>query len=330
MNKTLVNQNLRYPENLHVVTHEGASNGFIHSQDFLFGEFNMGRKKKSKFTRLKGPLCGCNCGGFAKPGRKFIAGHHMKDKRPHNKGQTGKDSLNWKERIIVYCLWCGKSKEILPSVKSNNSFCNHKCMGKWYSKNRQKENNPAWGGDRITVFCSTCGKSKDIPPSEKSKNGNYFCNPECQNNWKEKTTVFCAQCGKPKKITPHAQKFENHFCNYKCHMLWQSEYMLNGGAAYVASFAKNPSKPQVELFELIKELYPRAILNYPSLNCLIDIAIPNKMIAIEYDGSYWHDQEADDKRQKLLENIGWKFLRYVDYVPSINELEKDLKTLILF
>ena len=105
--------------------------------------------------------------------------------------------------------------------------------------------------------------------------------------------------------------------------------MWDGGAAYVQSFVKNPSKPQVELFELIKSIYSTAILNYPSLNFSIDIAIPDLNVAIEYDGSYWHqDQEADDRRQKLLEDVGWRFLRYRDYVPSQKELLKDISKLL--
>lgn len=104
-----------------------------------------------------------------------------------------------------------------------------------------------------------------------------------------------------------------------------SKRMSNGGAAHAQSFITNPSKPQVELFELVKLLYPNAILNYPSLNCSIDIAIPEHMVAIEYDGSYWHQiQEVDETRQAKLEIIGWKFLRYCDYIPSIEELGKDL------
>jgi len=105
-----------------------------------------------------------------------------------------------------------------------------------------------------------------------------------------------------------------------------SERMLNGGAAHANSFIKSLSKPQVELFELVKQIYPNTILNHPSLNRSIDIAILDQMIAIEYDGSHWHqNKEADKKRQLELETIGWKFLRYCDYVPSMTELEKDLK-----
>ena len=125
--------------------------------------------------------------------------------------------------------------------------------------------------------------------------------------------------------------YTNSFVNREEHTRKLKEWMLNGGAAYIQSFITNPSKPQVELFEITKSLYDTSVLNYPSLNFSIDIAIPDLNIAIEYDGSYWHKgrEEADAKRQKLLENEGWKFLRYVDYVPSLEELKKDIKQIIL-
>jgi len=105
-----------------------------------------------------------------------------------------------------------------------------------------------------------------------------------------------------------------------------SERMLNGGAARANSFVQNPSKSQVLLFEKVRKIYPDAVLNYPVLNFSIDVAIPQENIAIEYDGSYWHQgrKEEDAKRQKELENIGWKFLRYVDYVPKTDILKNDL------
>ena len=109
----------------------------------------------------------------------------------------------------------------------------------------------------------------------------------------------------------------------------QQKRMLNGRAAYLLSCVKNPSKPQVELFKVVNEVCPYPIMNYPCLNKSIDIAIPKLSIAIEYDGSYFHqDQEADDIRQKLLEEEGWKFLRYRDYVPTKNKLQKDIFKLL--
>ena len=131
---------------------------------------------------------------------------------------------------------------------------------------------------------------------------------------------------------PDGHEFSMRYDNFKsgqrcpvCKYKRDSERMLNGGAAHANSFITNPSKPQVELFNLVKEDHPESILEYPCLNYSIDIVIPNLKIAIEYDGSYWHqDQEKDDKRQREIEDQGWTFLRYRDYVPSKEELRKDI------
>ncbi|OGM08454.1 hypothetical protein A2Z67_06030 [Candidatus Woesebacteria bacterium RBG_13_36_22] len=102
--------------------------------------------------------------------------------------------------------------------------------------------------------------------------------------------------------------------------------MLKGGAAHANSFNRNPSKPQVKLFNLVRELYEGAILNNPCLNYSIDIAIPSLMVAIEYDGSYYHqDTEKDKKRQQEIENQGWKFIRYRDCIPDKERLIEDIK-----
>jgi hypothetical protein len=102
--------------------------------------------------------------------------------------------------------------------------------------------------------------------------------------------------------------------------------MLNGGASYLNKFIKNPSKPQVDLYNKVKELYSSAILNYECLNYSVDIAIPNIKVVIEYDGSWWHqDKEKDLERQRKIEGLGWKFIRYKDKVPSIENLIEDIK-----
>jgi len=108
------------------------------------------------------------------------------------------------------------------------------------------------------------------------------------------------------------------------------ERMKNGQSVYMSSFIKNPSKPQVELFDLVKSLHEETILNFPtkgkSGKCYsLDIAIPSLMVDIEYDGSYWHqNKEQDQKRQEDLEESGWKFLRYRDRIPLLEDLKIDL------
>lgn len=104
------------------------------------------------------------------------------------------------------------------------------------------------------------------------------------------------------------------------------EWMKNGGAAYCNKFIINPSKPQVELYNICQQIFPYVILNYPCLNYSIDIAVPSLNLAIEYDGSYWHsDKEYDYERQRKLEEEGWIFLRFVDKIPTIEELKSELK-----
>lgn len=112
-----------------------------------------------------------------------------------------------------------------------------------------------------------------------------------------------------------------------------SSRMLNGHSAYIRSFISCPSKPQIELFNLVSSLYSDTVLEFPikvaeNKHYSIDIAIPSLKVAIEYDGSYWHQNlERDQIRQKEIENLGWKFLRYCDFIPELKELSQRLKEL---
>jgi len=52
-----------------------------------------------------------------------------------------------------------------------------------------------------------------------------------------------------------------------------------------------------------------------------------RTIAIEYDGSYWHkNKEKDEKRQREIELEGWKFIRYIDCIPTEENLVKDVNS----
>jgi len=101
----------------------------------------------------------------------------------------------------------------------------------------------------------------------------------------------------------------------------QRDYMLNGGFLAARAGVTKISKPQLKLFKIISNYFNDTKLEYPCLNFSIDIAIPSEMIAIEYDDSYWHqDKQYDKKRQLLIENEGWKVIRFIDNIPNINEI----------
>lgn len=87
------------------------------------------------------------------------------------------------------------------------------------------------------------------------------------------------------------------------------------------------SAPQLELFNLVKSIFPTAILEYPICGYCLDIAVLNKKLAFEYDGSYWHDPEKDKKRDEVLDGLGWKTIRFIDRLPTRDEIKLRCKLL---
>lgn len=106
--------------------------------------------------------------------------------------------------------------------------------------------------------------------------------------------------------------------------------MLNGGAIIALRGNKNPSKPEVMLRNIVKELYPNCEFQYKVLNYALDIAIPEYKIAIEYDGWYHFNclEKIDyyKNRQKMIEGYGWKFVQYsiYDKFPTKDKIEQDI------
>jgi very-short-patch-repair endonuclease len=171
-------------------------------------------------------------------------------------------------------------------------------------------------------ICKYCNKEIQ------ARKNSVFCSHSCYSrigsknpNWKGDSMIkrcpFCNREFRAKRIT---QKF----CCKECWKDCLSEEFKKSRAAKLNSFITNPSKPQIKLFEKVRNVFSDSVLNYPVDRFSIDIAIPKKMIAIEYDSSYWHNKKYDIKRQKYLERKGWKFVRYKDYVPTFLELKRDL------
>jgi len=87
------------------------------------------------------------------------------------------------------------------------------------------------------------------------------------------------------------------------------------------------SKPQKEMYYTILEHYDDAELEYPirtkSGLKFIDVAIPSKKIAFEFNGKYWHkDYNKDLIRQQAIVNEGWVVLSFNE--DSIKDVGKEL------
>ncbi|MDD4109972.1 MAG: DUF559 domain-containing protein [Clostridia bacterium] len=105
----------------------------------------------------------------------------------------------------------------------------------------------------------------------------------------------------------------------------------------IRKYCTKTSKPQKMLFEIIKEKYPNAIIEYDGIKTpdgrtlWLDIAIVEDKINIEYDGIYWHDKNNkkhtrkskwnDAKRDEYLKSLGWTVFRFQFYH---NPKEKEL------
>lgn len=245
-----------------------------------------------------------------------------------------------KNKLIIKCKSCGLrckgkngiSKHIFQHSKECYSFYLQK-----YGSDRL-----CWPEDTFLNFvtCLDCGKKlgdtsyrqSDYCIDCRSNKHNVMKIEEVKNKNRENGTITKR---KPENRIRYSMKAKERFKNNPKYAENQRKYMLNGGSIYAASFIKNPSKPQVELYKRVKELYPSAILNYPCypLNLSLDVAIPELKIWIESDGLYFHqDKEKDLERQRKIENLGWKCIRYVadniKQVPTKEQVKLDVEKLI--
>lgn len=89
------------------------------------------------------------------------------------------------------------------------------------------------------------------------------------------------------------------------------------------------SNKQIELNQMLIDLYGNSELNYPcdkvSLDCMT--IINDIMIDVEYDGWFWHkDREKEDMRRDFfVESKGYKVVRFMAYdnrLPTEQELRE--------
>ena len=266
--------------------------------------------------------------------------------------ETRQDDFQYGSRCPK-CAINGRKKKAFERVKEYVEKYGYECLSDTYENACLKlkfrcpkghEYEATWanfyGGGR----CPVCAVNKKKKTIEEVKNyvesQGYSC---LSDKYIRAHTKLKFRCPKGHGYEAVWNEFRRGSRCPVCFNEKRKERMLNGGAAYALSFIKNPSKPQVELFHLVQEIYLDAVLNYPCLNYSIDIAVPRLSLAIEYDGSIYHPGESESspfclvkgkefkyqqKRQKELEEEGWYFLRYRDFIPTKEELRSNIEQLI--
>jgi len=212
-------------------------------------------------------------------------------------------------------------KEQISKVKNKWECKNSKYNSIEY-RNKLKENSGkryAIQIDNNEYLCSYgCGLfAKYYFP----KNGKYCCEKSwqsCPYKRKESST----------SIKKQYKDVNSWFYSTECSEL-RRKRMLDGGALQALRSNNTISKPQLILYNICQKIFPYVVLEYPCLNYKIDIVIPTLNLAIEYDGSYFHrDKEFDLLRQQKLENEGWIFIRYKDYIPTKEKLFNDSRKIL--
>lgn len=95
-------------------------------------------------------------------------------------------------------------------------------------------------------------------------------------------------------------------------------------STWAANKTTPTSKPQLEIFKILCELYPNCCeLEVPCDRCLLDCVVSkdNVKIDVEYDGKFWHqDADKDRRRDYFIQSRGYKILRIKgntkDEIPS--------------
>lgn len=246
--------------------------------------------------------------------------------------------------------WCCSRKVEMCQVKRNS-------LKKLENKGRFKKENVPWNKDKTGVY------TKETLSKIGESSSKRIWSEESRKKQKEKMIGK----NKGRKLEPHTEKWKREHgekmkgernpskrkevsekiskkikekrkdpdssYNSKEYREKQSKFMKNGGAVHANSFNINPSEPQVRTWKITSLICPYVYLNFPITHLendySIDIAIPKLSIAIEYDGSYWHQNEEKDlKRQKELEEDGWKFIRYKDVVPTEEQVKEDVNKIL--
>lgn len=83
------------------------------------------------------------------------------------------------KRVVVYCAYCGETKEVIPALKviNNRHYCNQDCRTKDLKVIMRGELNPNY--NRIAKLCDGCGVEILVHPHRFKNLKHHFCSHNC-------------------------------------------------------------------------------------------------------------------------------------------------------
>ncbi len=129
----------------------------------------------------------------------------------------------------------------------------------------------------------------------------------------------------PEDVMPNSGKKVWWKCN-KGHEWQQKIYHRNNGVnCPICKSERNTSLPEFAFLYYLRNVGIDAIHSYKSLGYELDIFIPSKRIAIEYDGYYWHKDKINQDKEKnnLCKKNGIKLYRIREGLPTLKDYSID-------
>ena len=239
-------------------------------------------------------------------------------------------------KIPVQCDYCGEI--YYPTARNYEKVYNRgemdccvSCKGKKIKKTVQER----YGVDNVVYLESVREQMKETCIER------YGTESPLENNLiyqKTQESLYVRygvdNCSKMPKVVKKRESTmrEKYGCNYPL----QNEEILKKSRETLYKNGSCPtSKKQINLSEMLKEMYGNCELNYPcdkiSLDCML--IIKGIKFDVEYDGWYWHKnkQEEDKRRDYFVESKGYKVLRIIakkDILPTKKQIEKAVNFLL--
>ena len=212
--------------------------------------------------------------------------------------------IEWDKELNINTL----PKDILPSTNKKYNWVCHKCGYKWRAivNSRTRPNGTG---------CPACGGQKVI----KGRNDLETIYPEIAKEWNyEKNEILPSEC------TAHSDR--KVWWLGKCGHIWQDSISHRTGrdsGCPVCYQQARTSFPEQTIFYYVKKYYSDAINGDRDVleGKELDVFIPSRNIAIEYDGEIWHEsKEKDELKNNLCKEKGIKLFRIREKeCPSLKE-----------
>lgn len=155
----------------------------------------------------------------------------------------------------------------------------------------------------------------------KGRNDLLTVNPTLASEWNHEKNKELT----PNDVLPNSDKKVWWKCN-KGHE-WQATvgHRSNGRGCPICDSERKTSMPEFTIVYYLKKYGLEAIHSYKALGYELDIYIPSKKIAIEYDGSFWHKNRLKNDLEKNLKckKDGIKLYRLREGLPSLNNYSID-------